>query len=147
MPSTGIFKMNLAHFYQQLNKLDSGLLTAQSALDNLNATGLFRYQGVVLSNIGDIYTAKGKYDSAEAYYRKGIELNTKQDLQRGMLLNYKAIAKLFRITGNTDSAIHYAQTAIQQAKKLNATANLFDVYNTHFQQRIRSAPKMTALLP
>jgi two-component system, NtrC family, sensor kinase len=126
----GIFKMNLAHFYQQLNKLDSGLFTAQSALDDLNATGLSRYQGVVLSNIGDIYTAKGKYDSAEAYYRKGIQLNTKQDLQRGMLLNYKSIAKLFRITGNTDSAIYYAQTAIQQAKKLNATANLFDVYNT-----------------
>jgi two-component system NtrC family sensor kinase len=126
----GIFKMNLAHFYQQLNKLDSGLITAQSALDNLNSTGLLRYQGVVLSNIGDIYTAKGKYDSAEAYYRKGIQLNTKQDLQRGILLNYKSIAKLFRITGNTDSAIYYAKTAIQLAKKLNATANLSDVYNT-----------------
>jgi len=124
----GIFKMNLAHFYQQTNKLDSGLATAQSALDNLISAGLTRYQGVVLSNIGDIFTAKGQYDSAEAYYRKGIELNTRQDLMRGMLLNYKAIAKMFRLTGNTDSAIYYAKTAIVLAKKLNATANLFDVY-------------------
>jgi two-component system NtrC family sensor kinase len=128
--TVGIFKMNLARFYREKNKLDSGLITDQSALYNLNSVGLIKYIGVVLSGIGDIYTAKGNYDSAAAYYREGIRLNTKYELERGVLLSYKSMAKLFVITGNIDSAIFYAKAGIKLGRQLNATANLYEIYTT-----------------
>lgn len=126
----GIFKMNLAHLYNENNKLDSALITAQSALDNLNSAAIVKYNGVILTNIGDIYITKKNYDSAEVYYRQGIIMNKKQEQQRGVLVSYRSIAKLFRITGNTDSAIFYARAAIELGKHLNVTGNLFDAYGT-----------------
>ena len=128
--TTGIFKMNLAHFYLTMNKLDSALVTARSALENLNSARVLKYTGVVKSYMGDIYTAKGKYDSADMYYRQGILLNTKQELYRGVLINYRSLAKLFLTIGNTDSVIYYAKKGITLGKEINATGNLYDIYNT-----------------
>ncbi|HEY5407654.1 MAG TPA: ATP-binding protein [Ginsengibacter sp.] len=127
--TTGIFKMNLTNFYMTLNKLDSALLTARSSLDNLNAAGLVKYTGVVISAIGDIYTAKRKYDSADIYYRQGILINTQQELYRGVLVNYRSLAKLFVATGRADSAIYYAKKGIALGKEINVTGNLYNIYN------------------
>ena len=126
----GIFKMNLAYFYTATNKLDSALVTARSALQSLDAGGVSKYAGVVMSYIGDIYSAKGKYDSADRYYRKGISLNIQRELYRGVIVNYRSLAKLFLTTGNADSAIYYAKRGISLGKEINATGNLNTNYNT-----------------
>ena len=126
----GIFGMNLVSFYIGMNKLDSALSTARNALENLRSGQVLKYTGVVMSYIGDIYTAQKKYDSADIYYRKGILLNTEHELYRGVLLNYRSLAKLFLASGQADSAIYYATEGISLGTKINATGNLYSIYNT-----------------
>ena len=129
-PATlGIFRMNLANFYLGVNKLDSALETAHTALEDLNTGGVSKYAGVVMINIGDIYTAKGNYDSADIYYRKALVLNIEQELYRGVIINYRSLAKLYLITSKADSAIYYAKKGIELGKEINATGNLYYLYN------------------
>ena len=130
-PATiGIFKMNLATLYYYNNMPDSALLTAKSALENLTAASILKYNGYILNNIGDIYASKNKYDSAEMYYRNGIVMNQKQELQRGLLISYKSFSKYFLKKGNIDSSILYANKVIDLSTHLNVTLNLFDMYET-----------------
>ncbi len=126
----GIFRMNLVSFYITMNKLDSALATARSALENLRSGQVLKYTGVVISYIGDIYTAQKKYDSANMYYRQGILLNMQYELYRGVLVNYRSLSKLFLVSGKADSAIYYAKKGISLGTKINATGNLYSIYNT-----------------
>lgn len=100
----------LGQVYERLGKTDSALVYFNRGYEigHLDALYLMR----ILRGLGNVYAARGETDLAFSFYRKSIG-NAKALNRRGEnMQTYVQLSKLFTQSGNRDSAIYYAQEAV-----------------------------------
>ena len=94
--------------YLYMNALDSAEFFARESIDqNLKINGANWNYPIYL--LGTIQVKQGKYNEALENYRIAIPLAVKNVMFKDTLDIYNSIAELYKIRGNTDSAIYYAK--------------------------------------
>lgn len=101
----------LANSFYGLNELDSSLqYVSQPESGNvLTSTYGMAFKSLLL---GEIYRSKNQPDSAFKNYRKAIAYNTSINSAVVKGVSMLGISRLFRSAGHSDSAIVYAQSAL-----------------------------------
>lgn len=118
--------LNIAETYLKMNKLDSALLYARYAYKLGIVASDGGYICLATRLLGDIAFAKGDDSTALSYYRQYIPDYVKYhetNREPGFVLNN--MAKLFQRYGQIDSALFYAQKALQNAEQYDDQQNLF----------------------
>ncbi|MEJ0106071.1 MAG: ATP-binding protein [Bacteroidota bacterium] len=115
--------------YNNLNKLDSALLTRQKALRYFSALPFEerKFEGDVFAGIGDIYAQMGNLTLARENYEKAIGVSKTQNNPALLGEAYLKLAKYYQSFNNTDSSLLYAKKALDAFKivgkeKLKAVA-------------------------
>lgn len=78
------------------------------------------------NNLGVSFFRAKDYDKAEEYFKKALEINTRNHINLEMSLNYSNLSEISGIRNNIDEAIEYALKAIQCLDEKN---NPYDYYS------------------
>lgn len=81
-----------------------------------------------LTNIGDVYMAQGRYDSAMRYYKASMEQSQKIGDQLSLSCTYLSMGKLQKELGNNQTALGYVVKSYTLSKEINYRAQLEEVY-------------------
>ena len=118
-----------------LNKLDSALVYAQKSIENSNSTGFKKFNGFVISLMGNIYVKEGNYDLAKNYYRESILINKEQGNLYFLGNSYVSLANVFLMTNESDSSLYYVRQGLKVYKdigspegELSAFTSLSSIY-------------------
>jgi hypothetical protein len=84
-------------------------------------------------NLGDVFVAKGQYDSALSRYFKSITLSEEIKDHRGSVLSQKSIASVYFKKRKYAESKKFALLALDQAIKSNFRAIIRDVYGLLYQ--------------
>lgn len=137
-------KLNIGDIYEKAGRLPEAMVNTMAAyqLAVKQKNGLIG--GTALNNLGNIYLKKGNYIKANQFYRQSIpfliaaeDYNTLAECKLGL-------AKIFKETGDVDSAIFYSKQVYNlsvkneiMARAVNASALLAKIYKG--ENRIDSA--------
>jgi len=116
-------------YYLRLDKFDSGILYLQTALNvyrdyKVNSPKLLSQ---IYSNLAGVFSSTNRYEYALTYAKKGIALQ-KDKFNPDLISSYVNIAQAFFNLDVYDSAIHYAQRALDLCLK----------YPTHHSARAQT---------
>jgi two-component system sensor histidine kinase UhpB len=120
MDSTNVFKdksfmwTQLSKSYYELGQPDSALLYAKKAYEMIRDSQNTYRSSLISPVLGNAFSAKAVYDSALLYYQMGIPFSLKGRAQTHLIDNYYGIARVYKSTGNLDSAIWYAERIITE---------------------------------
>ena len=110
----GYFDMGNA--FTGLGQLDSANFYEHKAL------GVFRdfhnEEPKVFQTLGDIQLKSGRRPEALDYYRESLEISLRKNEGRAQAYAYNRIAKLYMETGQSDSAIAYAEKGLQVSRMI-----------------------------
>jgi two-component system NtrC family sensor kinase len=139
----------LASAYQQLNQLDSALkyvLIVDEAFEKL----IGKKWSAASYELGNIFLKKKDYRAALQHYRTGIALAAEIDNKKNLMDNCNGLANTFKIMGEFDSSIFYANRVLETSKsahysmaQLTALNHLADIYKS--QNKIDSLAKYLQL--
>lgn len=115
---------NLGNVYIRVNKLDSALLFAQTAL--VLEEG--KYRGGVLNSIGFIYEAKGEYEPALDTYRKSLNYGLEQNNLTGIIGSSLSLSSFFLALNKPDSSLFYSRKALATSKITNGYWTMANAY-------------------
>ena len=124
--------------YNNLNKLDSALLTVQKALAYFSVLPFEerKFEGDVFSGIGNIYQQMGNLDLARENYEKAIEVSEQHNNPALAGEAYLKLAKLYQSFKKPDSSLHYAKKALEaftivgkEKFKADAYRMISDIYD------------------
>jgi signal transduction histidine kinase len=89
--------------------------------------------------LGDAYAGKGIYDSALLFYRNGIPVAQKENIEPDLIDNYNSIAGVYKATNDLDSAAWYSKKVLSEKiekrypigllKAANMLADIYDSQN------------------
>ena len=101
--------------YDNLNKLDSALLTGQKALVYFSVLPFVerKFEAYVFSGIGNVYQQMGKLDLARENYEKAIEVSEIHNNPALAGEAYLKLAKLYQLFKKPDSSLQYAKKALE----------------------------------
>ncbi len=127
----------ISEVYLKISHPDSALLFTQQAYRSALADSIHTMQqgnsavtNYILYSIrtfGDIYQAKGDYQTALNYYRQYITGFIKyKENNRDLGFVFNNMSKIFQKRGETDSAIFYAKKALSNAKEYHDEQNIYD---------------------
>ncbi|HEY5122590.1 MAG TPA: hypothetical protein VIK14_02520, partial [Ignavibacteria bacterium] len=109
--------INLGEYYEKLNQLDSARIYTQQAYELSIHLNYINLRGNILNNLGHIHSKMQLDDIAMGYYRHSlpdlIAINddaAKCEVTLGM-------AQLFKIAGQSDSALQYARQSLTTAER------------------------------
>jgi signal transduction histidine kinase len=105
---------NTGEAYEGLNQLDSALFFMQKSYA-LELQIHYDYNPS-LRKIADIYSKKGRYDTAIVLYRKACYMANLNTVLYDVVQIYNGMAGIFRKTGRVDSALFYANKTISEGK-------------------------------
>ncbi|MDL2299894.1 tetratricopeptide repeat protein [Bacteroides sp. OttesenSCG-928-E20] len=95
------FTRNLGVAYQTIEKQDSSLICYKYALDRVYATHENELEGLLCSDIGEIYAQKNLIDSAFYYFSKSMRLLPTEDVS---FFTLYSMGKIYHQLGQLDSA-------------------------------------------
>jgi signal transduction histidine kinase len=125
---------DLALVFHKLNEPDSAMLYAKKAYGQLK-----NGEGNISNVLGDAYAGKGIYDSALLFYRNGILVAQKENIEPDLIDNYNSIAGVYKATNDLDSAAWYSKKVLSEKiekrypigllKAANMLADIYDSQN------------------
>jgi two-component system, NtrC family, sensor kinase len=115
---------NLGGIYIRLNKLDSALLFAQTALVLTEG----KYRGGVLNSIGNIYEAKGDFELALDTYRKSLNYGLEQNNLTSITGSSLSLSSFFLILNKPDSSLFYSRKALETSKITKGYRTIANAY-------------------
>lgn len=122
--------MDLGNVYLRLNKLDSSLFFEQRALRfNVNLSfDLRKYEGWILTIMGNIYKEKGNFNLAKDVYLKAIKADTEQNNLTVLEDSYIALGALYQTFKKPDSSLLYARKSLETAQGIGQHQGLAKAY-------------------
>ena len=130
--------MNLGEVFGNAEMIDSSLYYVKLALKHVENADFKSYSRFILDELGKVYTAIGKYDSAELYFRKSIYENKIRNIPAILAWTYIDFANLFMKTGVPDSTIYYANLGRDILYDIQIPNGLLYAYETirkHYEGR------------
>ena len=115
---------------RKMNKPDSAIVLLQKALDCWKQSGIEKYIGSTLLELGRVYNIKGDKKQAKLYFYESINANYRESSFATMAHSYLALANLFKEDGNIDSSLIYAKKGLNVALATGYPAALADAYST-----------------
>jgi two-component SAPR family response regulator/predicted negative regulator of RcsB-dependent stress response len=97
---------NLAILNQMTGRLEKAFNCLDQALHIAEQTGYTRIQALVLISLGDLLTELEDLDSAQAYYEQALTIATHLGHSAYILYASLGEARLVRMDGNPDQALH-----------------------------------------
>ena len=125
--------LNIGECYLHLNKSDSALFYLKGNYQLVKNKKFEDLYGDFERDLGEVEMAKQHFDSALVYFQKSVASCDAVDDKQHLSLSYQSIARLYQKTNQQDSAIYYAQKALNTAQ--------FGSYN----QGILNASKMLSV--
>lgn len=97
--------------------------------------GSLRGLDVAYSSIGEVYDLQGNPDIALKYFKKSVELLTKEpnldtDLKIGLSFTYRDIAEIYASENDYKTATNYIHKALKISKELNFKPGNYSCYQT-----------------
>jgi signal transduction histidine kinase len=135
--------MNLGRSYMTVNKLDSAMMYEKEA-EQLNMRSSFKkYLGQIYLTLGNIYFEKNNLPQTLENYYKSTQVAKEENNLNGLNNSYFFLAKYFLVTGEKDSALHYAMLNLQTIRQLGVVrwfrVNLGTVYeNVYLAYKMRN---------
>lgn len=115
----GMARLNLGiSFSTNSIKLDSALLVLDSALFYMSRNGDAKYLGMIVSTKADVLFRKKQPDSALYYFREALHLNSYNKSEIDLIYVYYKLSQLYLTNGRLDSAMVYANSALQKLENL-----------------------------
>ncbi len=114
--------------YLQMGDIDSAMLVAQTVeyLHDID-TDMF---------LGRLFNAKHQYDKALSYFKDGFEKSERTNHPISIARHANGVSQIYLAIGNYDSALYYANKAVQAASSIhallewkNAISTLTDIYD------------------
>ncbi len=106
-PGNSIARNQLGHLYRRVGELEQSAAQYRFIIDNPNASGdsEYRYwEGVALSNLGNISKTRGDFDDAQNYYRRALEIQTELGNREEMAIAVGNLGNVALDRGNIDEA-------------------------------------------
>ena len=122
--------MGLATAYLHLNKLDSALGYAESALRYGDMANFQKYRGESLSVIGRIYLRKGNPDESRKYFEEALRVAQQQNNAVEYGTTLLDMVQLFTKNGNSDSSLWYAGKGLQILSGANDPEGVISAYSS-----------------
>ena len=126
---------DLALVFHRLNQPDSALLYAKKSYERLKGAPA---EGNISHVLGDAYAGKSIYDSALFFYRNGVAVTLKDDIN-DLIDSYTGIAGVYKATNNFDSAAWYSKRVLSEKiektypigmlKAANMLADIYELQN------------------
>jgi signal transduction histidine kinase len=140
----GIINMNISRHFSISGNLDSVLFYNNKAMQLMTEVGYKRYIGTLMFIRGESYRKHQQSEIAKTYYWYGIESGENIENTRSVADNSLALANLYLLQGNTDSAIFYGSFAADRFRSTLILQGLADSYSTlssaySIQKKIDSA--------
>lgn len=110
------------NFEKSIKLSDQAIALAEKAKD-------FSTKGNLLRLKGNAYYFKGNYDSCSIYFYKSLQILTKHDSPKNLLLLYNDFGRLYRKLKDYPRALKNYESAFQIEKKLNNEELLATIYN------------------
>ncbi len=125
-----IINMNLGSVYFNLNKLDTALLFARSALDLLSKNENGKYDGYVYGLVGNIYQKEGNYHQALNAFKAALKLHTEQNNLNGLSNSYNALSSIYLFLNKPDSSLFFAHKGLETSKVAGSLQLIADSYSS-----------------
>ena len=97
--------------------------------------------GFLVYVLGNIHAKMKNYDVALAYYRTALPLVIKETANKDIVDVYNSMSRVFKITGDSDSCIYYANEILNKWQQTNykkgileAVNNLAEMYKEQHQR-------------
>ena len=120
--------MILGRLYLSMKKQDSALFFANNAYALSFKTHNKEYLGGLLITLGRIHLARGNYQLANEYFRKSLAASSEQNYVRGLVAASLLLSDINKMQAKNDSSLHFANTALGLARRLNAPDLLLRSY-------------------
>lgn len=98
---------NMAMIYTERGNYDLALSMTMRALEISESLGYVQNAATCYQNIGEIYLAQQKLDSAKVYFEKSGEIFRQSGALNEIMGNYSAISEYFHSAGKDDIAYDY----------------------------------------
>ena len=106
----------LANVYLTIGNLDRADSVLRLALAGETALGSLTGQAINNANLGAIFDQRGMADSAWAYYKRSMDLNTRDNNKLGIALCHTYFGDMYRNTNNYDAALAEYEQAYELMK-------------------------------
>jgi tetratricopeptide (TPR) repeat protein len=123
--------------FEKFDHLDSALIYTMKSYQMDIAIYGKSIRSAIPMLLGNIYAKKGDTQRALDFYREAISMDTTEKINKDLMEIYDGMAKIFIITGKTDSAIFYSKQTLSIGKSspfplsiLQACTLLSDIYQS-----------------
>jgi tetratricopeptide (TPR) repeat protein len=124
---------NLGFLLIQINELDSALIVLDKGIEVSSHIKGRNFIADLLENKGELYTLKGEYSRAYAFFQESIRKNNNYD-PKLTSLNYRWMCEVLNKMGEIDDAVKAGQEALSVATKhkllperIEALSALYDI--------------------
>jgi len=122
--------MNLGSTYFNLNKLDSALFYAQTALDSNAKNDIGKYSGYIYDIVGTIYQKKGNLDQALNAFKTALKIHTEQNNINGLSNSCISLSGIYLLLNKPDSSLFFANQGLENSKVIDDFRGLARAYNS-----------------
>jgi len=113
---------NEASCYYSLSQYDKALNRYHQSLDLIDGyeTTNIILTSAIYGGIGALYLQKGEHDKAYQSLLRATKIDEMHDIKQSLISNYKNLSIYHDTLENLDSALYYARSSFQIAKKINS---------------------------
>jgi len=130
--SESFFNIARAYFFKK--DYNNSIAYYQQALIISLKIGDLEGLTYVYNNMGVARARMGDYEKANEFYQKSLEINEKYIRDYTMLAaTYDNLSDIKRLSGQYDSAFHYAEKGLSFARKVNAHNRVMESYESLMQ--------------
>ncbi|MBP8213133.1 MAG: GHKL domain-containing protein [Saprospiraceae bacterium] len=115
---------NIAGAYIQINELSTAENYLNKALELKNELKDTFQLGIINTLFADVYSARGQYEKAEAYYFKDIPKRLSQNNYEGLTISFLGLADNYKSWGKNNEAEIYYLKALQAAETIKRQRNI-----------------------
>lgn len=115
---------NIAGAYIQINELSTAENYLNKALQLKNELKDTFQLGIINTLFADVYSARGQYEKAEAYYFKDIPKRLSQNNYEGLTISFLGLADNYKSWGKNNEAEIYYLKALQAAETIKRQRNI-----------------------
>lgn len=121
---------NIALIHMAEEAYDKAQNSLMQAIDIALENQVEVYLTYPYHNLGDLYSEKGKLDSALYYYNLSYEIDKEQNDQEGVGINLKSMGEVYAKFGMTEQAASYLKKALNIHQEHGDKVNLSSTYNS-----------------
>lgn len=132
---------NMAMIYRDKGEYERALSMTKRASIISDSLGYAVNTAYCYQNIGEIYLAQGKLDSAIAYFERGGSIFRETGSQLAIMENYSAISEYFHLAGEDELAYNYllkyneVKDSVFNASKSQQILELKEKYETEQKEQ------------